>query len=995
MKKLSIFISFLLLTFCQLGYAQTEPTTGKVFSVEELRNALQSSDRAKWSEIVDSEVPASANFNEIDFRYGAKIQASLRLGLAGKAEEISRKWIAAGTGHLTPKFTLFEMLWRGTATQLEDAISVGEDLINSARFPNEKVRTRLRLANLYLTLGEFSKADALLVEAQAIVPSFRNDRRPAAAFFNPLANAELYKSKCLQQQVLFQPNKATDLCLQSVEAALEANKNKALLPPQQVRFADMIRIQAWTTLTDIYSISGRFYDADLSIKKAMEVSIDESSESKIGINFSQLNLAAAKKDTVGLEELIQRIRRSIPTLQIGKSSAGMVFFYNQLQAIYVSQEQWGQAAAQFEESDKQLVDADLLMRKKALNLIPRSLTYLMTGKAAMAVPNLDAELKQISANLGADHPQAGLLRGLLALAQIAGDLSKEGALLPELDRAVTAMISSGAQSGGYFNQIDHPIAKRMIFEKYVELAGRSANPLYSGRALGIADSLRSSSVQSAMNDAAVRASAATPALADLVRRDQDAKNELASLYNFISNRSGEIEAKRLEGVIAQMKVRIDDLEKSRASLGAEITKQFPEYSKLTHPAPPTITDISAKLKPDEALITLLPTDSTVYVWAISRDEGNQAKQSFAKVDLNKAQLAALVKRLRASLDVAGLVPTRRPAFDHAASQELYAKLIAPVQQSLAGKGSLIIAAGGALGQIPFGVLQTADKDSWLIKQAAITHVPSVAAWLSMRALPHQTASLPMLAWGDPLFDIALASSPTAAKGEVRKVDITRLSTSVDLDKEDPRSAIKYANIPTLPETRDELTAIAKTLGADAAKDLILGSAATRESVLKENKNGELAKRRVVAFATHGLMAGDLPNLTQPALAMAGTKDDAANVLAPLLTLEDVLTLKLNADWVVLSACNTAAADGKAEEALSGLARGFFYAGSRSLLVTHWSVESESAMQLTTETFKNYHSNPTQAKAESLRQAMLTVMKNPATAHPTYWAPYALVGDGAR
>jgi CHAT domain-containing protein len=166
-------------------------------------------------------------------------------------------------------------------------------------------------------------------------------------------------------------------------------------------------------------------------------------------------------------------------------------------------------------------------------------------------------------------------------------------------------------------------------------------------------------------------------------------------------------------------------------------------------------------------------------------------------------------------------------------------------------------------------------------------------------------------------------------------------------------------------------------------------------VLIENKNGNLYKQRVVAFATHGLMAGDLPNLMQPALAMAGTKDDATNILAPLLTLEDVLTLKLNADWVVLSACNTAAADGKAEEALSGLARGFFYAGSRSMLVTHWAVDSESAVILTTQTFHNNQTKTTEAKAESLRKAMLTVMNTPNMEHPTYWAPYALVGDGAR
>ena len=99
--------------------------------------------------------------------------------------------------------------------------------------------------------------------------------------------------------------------------------------------------------------------------------------------------------------------------------------------------------------------------------------------------------------------------------------------------------------------------------------------------------------------------------------------------------------------------------------------------------------------------------------------------------------------------------------------------------------------------------------------------------------------------------------------------------------------------------------------------------------------------------------------------------------------------------MVLSACNTAAADGKAEEALSGLARGFFYAGSRSLLVTHWAVESESAKALTTATFAHYSANPNAPKAESLKQAMLKVMAMPQYGHPAYWAPYALVGDGGR
>ena len=154
----------------------------------------------------------------------------------------------------------------------------------------------------------------------------------------------------------------------------------------------------------------------------------------------------------------------------------------------------------------------------------------------------------------------------------------------------------------------------------------------------------------------------------------------------------------------------------------------------------------------------------------------------------------------------------------------------------------------------------------------------------------------------------------------------------------------------------------------------------------------LLKKQVVVFATHGLLAGDLPNLSQPALAMAATANPADS---PLLTLEDVLSLKLNADWVVLSACNTAGADGRAEEAMSGLARGFFFAGSRSLLVTHWSVESESAMQLTTNAFASYKKDTAMRRSEALRQSMLAVMKSPAFGHPAFWAPYALVGEGGR
>jgi CHAT domain-containing protein len=153
--------------------------------------------------------------------------------------------------------------------------------------------------------------------------------------------------------------------------------------------------------------------------------------------------------------------------------------------------------------------------------------------------------------------------------------------------------------------------------------------------------------------------------------------------------------------------------------------------------------------------------------------------------------------------------------------------------------------------------------------------------------------------------------------------------------------------------------------------------------------------RVVAFATHGLKAGDLPDLSQPALALSAT---AAAGESPLLTLDDVLRLQLAADWVVLSACNTAASDGASEEAISGLARGFFFAGARSLLVTHWSVETASAQALVTAIFEQFAKRSGTTRAESLRQAQLELISGKASAqyrHPFFWAPYALVGDGSK
>ncbi len=186
--------------------------------------------------------------------------------------------------------------------------------------------------------------------------------------------------------------------------------------------------------------------------------------------------------------------------------------------------------------------------------------------------------------------------------------------------------------------------------------------------------------------------------------------------------------------------------------------------------------------------------------------------------------------------------------------------------------------------------------------------------------------------------------------------------------------------------------------ADGAspESVYLGAQATEARVAALSRQGALARARVVHFATHGLVAGetkDFASKAEPALLLtppqvASGDDDG------LLTASEVTGLKLDADWVILSACNTAAGGEKGGEALSGLARAFFYAGARALLVSHWYVDSAATVELITGAFRQMQANPQIGRAEAMRRAMASLIaRGDSSAHPAVWAPFAVVGEG--
>ncbi len=196
--------------------------------------------------------------------------------------------------------------------------------------------------------------------------------------------------------------------------------------------------------------------------------------------------------------------------------------------------------------------------------------------------------------------------------------------------------------------------------------------------------------------------------------------------------------------------------------------------------------------------------------------------------------------------------------------------------------------------------------------------------------------------------------------------------------------------------------MASSMHADLTRDVFLGRDASEYRV----KTMDLSGYKVLSFATHGLVAGDLDGLTQPALAFSNPRVTAEGDENDdgLLTMGEILCLKLNADWVVLSACNTAAADGQGAEALSGLGRAFFYAGTRAIMASSWPVHSAATTELMTILFEKQENNDKLGRAEALQQTRVDLIESGtfknaqgkelfSYAHPIFWAPFIFIGDG--
>lgn len=420
-------------------------------------------------------------------------------------------------------------------------------------------------------------------------------------------------------------------------------------------------------------------------------------------------------------------------------------------------------------------------------------------------------------------------------------------------------------------------------------------------------------------------------------------------------------------------------------LWAELGTLAPGMSDLIGGGRLSLAEVQAALGPDEALVVvdvgLRPGDAHM-VLAITREAAD-----FAPLRWTTDSFSGAVAELRDGIalrlgtrSAAALEGEEPPApdrgFSYGAARWLYAETLGQVEPVFAGKAHLYLDLRGAVAALPPHLMLVSDPVSddparadWLIRHQALTVLPSVFSLKTIAlARGRAPAPAPLLAFGDPVFDLDQGTALVAA-----------------LD--DQAAGVLRGALSPLPETAGEVRAVAGALGAPPSA--VRTGAAASEAALKE---APLRDFRVLHFATHGLVTGDVAGQTvlgEPALALTpGRGEDG------FLTVSEIIALDLNADWVVLSACNTAVGNDPDAEALSGLAQAFFYAGARGLLVSHWPVESRSAAHLITETFRIRAATPGLSAAEAQRRAMLAMIDDPAGrwSHPAYWAPFVLAGS---
>jgi CHAT domain-containing protein/tetratricopeptide (TPR) repeat protein len=670
-----------------------------------------------------------------------------------------------------------------------------------------------------------------------------------------------------------------------------------------------------------------------------------------------------------------------------------------------------------------------------------SLAFILDnmGRHSEVEPLLKGALKIRSSVLGEMHPDTAITLNNLAFHY--GKLQDWQAAYDTYSRATAILIArdrekAGESQGAAATEIRGD-AEQPFHGAVVAAYMLSESPAQKARALRseafeTAQWIGAGRAADAITGMSARIAAGGGDLPALVRERQDLDEQLLALDRQLIASVSQDAERNLEAE-GKLRAQGPELTKRLKELDGIIAARFPEYAALITTTPLSIEDVQNLLKPDEALLLFITSHDFAVVWTIT-SSGAQ----WHKAPLGSKLLAEKVRVLRCGLDAAAwtgshasecmtklkpsgsLSPEDALPFDFAGAYELYKALLGPAETMIQGK-KLILVPSGPLATMPFQVLLTEEpspglaaqpdgfaRAPWLAKRFATSVLPSIASLKALRQFAKKSrASRPFIGFGNPLLDgdkteaLDIQRAQQARLRQHCPAPVGRQQALLQMRGRRTISALAGGRAEIselkiqspLPETADELCAVSNSF-APAGGEVRLGANATETEIKSLNETGRLADYRIVHFATHGALAGQVRGSVEPGLLLtppvqATALDDG------YLTASEISALKLDADWVVLSACNTAGAERLDAEAFSGLARAFFYAGTRALLVSHWAVNSNAAVWLTTGTIYALQQDPKIGRAEALRRAMVSLIESPApgASHPSFWAPFVVAGEG--
>ena len=646
--------------------------------------------------------------------------------------------------------------------------------------------------------------------------------------------------------------------------------------------------------------------------------------------------------------------------------------------------------------------------------VDRGIILRETGHEEEATRVFRQAVTRLESQFGNRHYFAVEARMLLAQ-------SEGGQLLIEMTRSVREFLAVWQERVGQntLDQKSQSIRVKWIVEDYLSrVFNETDDERVLGAAFEIAETLRSGQVQLALAQTALRKLAPDQETRDLIRRQQDLKKKLEVVRQLKD--SGRAYGAVGVETLSSLTNNIEDIEAAVEILTDSVRSAIPNYDNIVGAHSFKIAQAVAVLKPDEAIISLISGRKESFVWVITAD----GRVSGDIIEKTKEDWNDNALNMRASLSVPGGELKNIQDFDTKSAYGLYQDLLEPLQDHWRDAKHLIFVTDNDLATIPMGMMLSEDVQlpakndvmfadlkslPWLIRTHATSMVPSMTSLALLRqGGTSQDSRLAFLGIGDPVFnkldaadrsvEVADANTDSNTSRNIDGFSLRAISTTRGLD------TAGFDRLPRLADTADEIIAIADIVGADRQRDLLIGSGATESNIRDMSAAGVLRQYRILSFATHGLIPGDLDGLLSPALALSfpldGSKGDWDD---GLLTAEEIMEFDLDADWVILSACNTASAQASSTEAFSGLGQAFFYAGARSLLLSNWPVFSDSTRHLMVSIFK--HEPVTSNRAQALRSAMLEIMdegmfKSSGTsgftfsyAHPLFWAPFTLVGDG--